>query len=124
MGNENINRSRDPASTILFFLVKTSSPKTPSLKGNRSKNYQVRIFSFVCLSKLIDCNRTSITMCKEYQLTHMVGGTTTEETIITECSEKPPGGTIKDCPKYKLITAASSRKKQGLPAWATGSSSN
>jgi hypothetical protein len=57
-------------------------------------------------------------MCEEYQITKIVGGVTTTETIENECNEKPPGRTIKQCPKYKFIPAGSSRQKKKLPSWA------
>lgn len=57
-------------------------------------------------------------MCDEYQITKIVEGKTTVETIANECDEKPATGTVKECPKYKFNAAGSSRQKKSLPSWA------
>lgn len=59
-------------------------------------------------------------MCQLYETVNIVGKETKVERHTVECDKKPPGGTIEQCPNYKFIPAGSSRKKKGLPAWASG----
>lgn len=59
-------------------------------------------------------------MCEEYQTTSIVGGLTKTETIQKECPEKPAGGSIKQCSRYKFNAAGSSRQKRSIPSWAKG----
>lgn len=59
-------------------------------------------------------------MCIVYKTTTIVGKETETKITTDECNEKPTEGTAEQCPNFKLITAASSRRKKGLPSWASG----
>jgi hypothetical protein len=58
-------------------------------------------------------------MCRVYLTTSIVGQDREVLGYTIECDKKPPGGTPQQCPAYKAISAASSRKKKELPIWAT-----
>ena len=59
-------------------------------------------------------------MCTEYQSIDIVGGVTITGTIVEQCSEKPTTGTVKDCPRYKLVQARYSRQQENSPGRAKG----
>ncbi|KAE8334233.1 hypothetical protein BDV24DRAFT_146222 [Aspergillus arachidicola] len=58
-------------------------------------------------------------MCIVYETTTTINGQTTKEKIPVECNEKPADKSPEDCPHYKFKPAGSSRKKKGLPSWAS-----
>ena len=59
-------------------------------------------------------------MCEVYETVSIVGKETKVERHTVECDKKPSGGRVDQCPRYKFTPAGSSRKKKGLPAWASG----
>ncbi|KAJ5300155.1 hypothetical protein N7508_007398 [Penicillium antarcticum] len=59
-------------------------------------------------------------MCTEYLITTIVAGKTTTTSEFDTCPDLPPSGNVKECPKYALKPAGSSRRKAGpLPDWTT-----
>lgn len=61
-------------------------------------------------------------MYQVFETVSIVGKETKQERHTVECDKKPPGGTAEQCPQYKIISAGSSRKKKGLPNWASDNS--
>ncbi|EEQ91069.2 uncharacterized protein BDCG_06189 [Blastomyces dermatitidis ER-3] len=57
-------------------------------------------------------------MCINYITISITAGQTVTTSNITECERKPAGKSPSECPRYKEIQAASSRKKNGLPEWS------
>ena len=63
-------------------------------------------------------------MCKVYETVSIIGKETKVERHTVKCDEKSSGGMVEQCLRYKFTPTGFSRKKKGLPAWASGKLGN